>query len=378
MALIKAHTDLNLDNAVTTSMDTAVDDYSVDRETTDAAQTNEYKWVNSDWSKQYGYYKNIPELQKAINVLASWSVSKGYESDARTKVILEHITGWGEDTFESLIWNMLVTKKIGGDSFAEVIRDEKTGILINLKPLDPSTIGIVTNKKGKIIRYEQLSKVGKKTMVDHKFEPKQILHLCNERIADNIHGTSVIDACEWTILARNEVMADWKRVLHRNVVPFRILEVDTEDATKLAKVKADYQEVINKGEVAVVPKGNIEVKDSTANLQDPLSWIRYLEDFFYHTVGVPKVMLGGSSDFTESSAKISFLTFSQTYEKEQKELEKDIWNQLFLRITFVKPASLQHEMLSDTQKDGKMQQTGFQPNDVPTQEGVENGNEIPA
>ena len=58
----------------------------------------------------------------------------------------EDIRGWGEDTFMSILWNMLVIKKIGGDAFAEIIRDEETGRILNIKPLDPSVITIVVDK----------------------------------------------------------------------------------------------------------------------------------------------------------------------------------------------------------------------------------------
>ena len=47
-----------------------------------------------------------------------------------------------------------------------------------------------------------------------KFEPEEIFHLSRERIADEIHGISVIDSVRDIIDARNEVMSDWKRVMH--------------------------------------------------------------------------------------------------------------------------------------------------------------------
>ena len=359
------HSTLSVGSTTTSDLNSELKDYSVSPQSTDAiSESNETRWVNDNWSKQYGYYSTIPELQKAINALATWTLGKGYTTDARTKVLLDNITGWGEDTFNSIMWNLFVTKKISGDAFAEIIRDPDTGILVNLKPLDPGSIGIVVDKKGMIKRYEQLTKTGKKTLITATFRPDQILHLCNERIADNIHGTSVIDACEWVILARNEAMDDWKKVLHRNVVPLRIIEVDSDDTAKLASLKTQYQTAIKNGEVLIIPKGNVEIKDSTAVMQDSLSWIRYQEDFFYQAVGVPKVILGGGSDFTESASKISYLTFSQVYEKEQREFEADLWNQAYLKISLGKPASLQNEMLSDDSKDGRSKEMGFQPSDL--------------
>ncbi len=322
-------------------------------QTTDGvSDQKETKWINSKYSQQLGYYKTIPELQKSINALATWTVGKGFTSDNKTTVLLDNIRGWGEDTFLSIMTNMLITKKIAGDAFAEIIRNQKTGTLLNLKPIDPGTIKIVVNRQGVINKYEQIAKVGKrKGKVVNKFKTQEIFHISNDRTADEIHGTSVIDACEWTILARNEAMADWKRVLHRNVVPVRIIEVDSDNPDKIIKLKKQYEEVIAKGEVIIIPKGTVEIKDSAPVLQDSLATIKYYENFFYQAVGIPKIILGGSQEFTEASSKIGYLTFEQIYAREQTELEADLWNQIAIKVKFVKPASLKNELLSDEKKD---------------------------
>jgi len=357
----EVHTNFRAESTTTSNMDANVTNYSVDTKATDAATgQDETEWVNTKASQYLGYYKTIPELKKSIDALAIWTVGRGITADPRTETILENITGWGEDTFNSICFNLFITKKIYGDAFAEIIRDEETQTLINLKPLDPGSIKIIVDSKGMIKRYEQFSKNPKNKGII-KFEPKDMLHLCNERVADEIHGTSIIEACEWTILARNEAMSDWKKVLHRNIVPARIIEVDSDDPVKLASVKAQYEAAINKGEVIVVPKGSVMVNDSSGVLQDSLATIKYYENFFYQAVGVPKIIMGGSEEFTESSSKIAYLTFAQIYKKEQTEFEADFWNQVYLRIEFDQPISLQNEMLSDNSKDG---QTIAQPNDM--------------
>jgi hypothetical protein len=354
---------LKIGSASTSDMTHNVTDYSVDTKNTDGATgQDETTWQNPKWSQYYGYYTTIPELKKAIDALATWTLGKGYTSDSLTQVQLESIKGWGEDTFESICWNLFVTKKINGDAFAEVIRDPETDEIINLKPLDPGSIKIVADKKGIIKRYEQTNKLNKGVI---KFQPDEILHLCNERVADNIHGESIISACEWTILARNEAMTDWKTVLHRNIHPLKIWHLDTDDATLIAAFKTKVETCVNDKENIFIPKGNVEVEIPATVLQEPTGWIKYLENFFYQAVGVPKIILGGSEEFTESSSKIAYLTFMQIYLKEQREFESDLWNQLQIKITFNKPASLQNELLTDESKDGES--TGgmnFQPDET--------------
>lgn len=346
--------------SVISDMSNRVDDYSVDTQETDGVMDQkETYWVNDRWGQQLAYWKTKPELNRAITSLAIWTAGKGFTTNTATEALLDGITGWGEDTFTSIMINMLKVKKIGGDAYAEIIRNPKTGTWINLKPLDPGSMRIVVNPKGIIIRYEQISKIKDKEPV--KFNPRDILHLCNDRIADEIHGTSIADLCEEVILARNEMMADRRKVLHRNVVPFRIIEVDSDNTVKLAKLKKDYEDAINKGEVIIVPKGNVGVKDSNPVIIDSLQDIRYLENVFYQSVGVPRV-IATSEEYTESGAKVGFLTFEPVYTNEQTQLEGDLLNQLAIRIKFNRPPSLGGALQRDEAKDtGQM---GFQPNDT--------------
>lgn len=348
--------ELDVGQTTVTDMTGGVKDYSVDTRTTDAAMDQkETYWDNSKASQYLGYYKEIPELKKAIDALAMWTSGKGWTSNTSNTPILEQMDGWGEDTFESICNNLIICKKIYGDAFAEIIRNPKTGTLLNIKVINPADITIVANKKGRIKRYEIKGK-------NKIFQPDQILHLCNSRVADEIHGVSEIEAVEKVILMRNEAMEDYRRILHRSTV--RIMEVDEDNPTKLTAIKTQYKDAINKGELMLIPKGaSTPPIDLTPPAGDTfLSWIKYHENFFYIALGIPKVVLGGSEEFTEASAKIGYLTFEQVYSKEQRELEADLWNQVAVKVTFSKPASLKSEMLSS--EDKTKEQVGFQPNDT--------------
>lgn len=204
-------------------------------------------WEFTNATKNFGYYKTIPEFKQALNALATWTTGKGWEANPRTKVILDHLTGWGEDTFQSIMWNMIVVKKLVGDSFAEIIK--KDGVLINLKPISPERVRLILDKKGRIERYEVRDGSGEYTKVN----TRDMLHLCNDGIADEIHGTSVLDACQWVIDARNEALTDARLVYHRNVFPLQIIEYDGENTTKRDALLTQYADAIKTGKALVVP-----------------------------------------------------------------------------------------------------------------------------
>ena len=342
-----------------TTTPTVITDYSIDSVSPDSpGAQQETIWPIKDFSKWFGNYTSISKIKKAIDAYSTWILGKGWEADSRVTVILEGITGWGEDTFDSIMWNALVIKKVGGDSFTEIIRDEE-GEVINLKPLNPEFVSIHVSKKGIITKYSLSSSDRNKAV--QVFKPNDILHLCNGRVTDEIHGRSDIEAVEWIVTAQEEAMRDYKKQLHRNGVA-RVIEVDSDDTAKINSLKAQWKEAIENGDVLIIPKGVAEAKDFGGNITDPIPWIKYLDNLFYMSIGVPRVILGGSEEFTEASSKIGYLTFEQIYLSEQKQLEADLWNQLAIRVKFNKPASLKNEMLSSEEKNTG--QVGFQPTDT--------------
>jgi len=363
---------LDLDSASISNMTGVVEDFSVTPMHTDAATgSKETEYVHTQWATYFGYYNTIPELKKAIDMKAVWTIGKGFKADPLATTILDNISGWGVDTFNSILKNMIITYQIVGDAFCEIIRDDETGELINLKPLDPSTIKIVANDKGIIQKYVQVSK-NKGLKTDMEFKPNQIFHLSKDRVADQIHGTGVVQAVEEYLKAFQESFKDTKLVQHRFSKPMHKFILDTDDETKIDALKSKFDNATNKGENIYIPKGAVEQEliavpdNATLNT---ISWRNHVKDQFYQAVGIPQIILGNSGEFTESTAKIAYLAFEQSVEDSQMDIESQVWQQLQLRIELSFPASLRNELLTDEAKDdssgGMMTgQINFQPNET--------------
>ena len=348
--------DTDIGSADTSDLANAQTDFSVDATSTDAAgDQKETTWVNEKWGQQLGYYKKIPELRAAIDAKARWTIGKGFLAEETTEMLLMSIKGFGKDSFNSILENAIRTCQIGGDSFCEVVRDKKDQVIVNLKPLDPSVIRIVANKKGIIIRYEQISKHSQPTK---KFKPEEILHLSRNRVADEIHGVSLIDAVEEIILMRNEAMADMKKLMHRHVQPIIKYQLGTDDLNEIAAFKVKADKASADGENLYIPKGAVDADylSIAANATlNPLPWIQLLNKYFFQAAGVPHIIVGGSEELTEATAKIAYLAFEQTVEEDQLYIQEQVLSQLNLEIELEFPASLENELLSDKSKSETMQ-----------------------
>ena len=341
--------DLMLGNTTTTDFQNVQDfNYKVPEKNTEGNYaTEENEWTNQNAAKYYGFYYDVGEYRSAINAYATWVIGQGYDcSSSRRETILNDIQGWGEDTFQSILWNMIVVKKFSGDSYAEVMRNDDA-TLINLKVLDPRRMKHITNKKGMIKGYKYTQADGEVK----DFKPYQILHFCNDRILDEPHGTAVTSAVEWVCEALKEAYIDWRRIMHKSSL--LIFYVDEQDKVRQNTLKAEMATGIKNGDVLILTCKPEEARLEPVQAPPAQAWLIYvnnLEDKFYKQLGVPKVVLGGTSENTEASAKVGVISYEPIWVREITEIEKDLWNQLGIKIKIRKQPSLMENMQADEAK----------------------------
>jgi len=339
-------------SAVASGLDSAIDNYSTDQASTDGTNAGaETRYQNPNWALQLGQYKKHPEITKVIDAMGIWVIGKGYKADQQTTFICDSMKGWGKDSFNGILKNQQAVADIGGDSFAHIIRDDE-GNLINLKPLDPSTIVTIISPQGLIKGYEQTSKTKKPAK---KFKTEEIFHLSRNRIADEVHGQSLVTILTWLLEAKHEAMTDYRIVNHWNVKPRWKHRLKTDDTTEIAAYKVKQDAAKAAGEDIYEPYDVAESEliavppNATMN---PMTWIQYLDSQFYEQSGVPRIIVGGSSEFVEKATAVVYLAFQQTVEAKQLYMEEQVGMQLGLEINLEFPASLENELLSDKKKDG--------------------------
>jgi hypothetical protein len=307
---------------------------------TDGATGNE-SYFTVEFDKWNGYYEEVAIFGALVDILAGWTVGKGFKGDEKEIKKIKDITGWGKDDINSIFENLLRTALICGDSFAEIVRD-KAGRITNLKPLNSGKIKIVANEFGILDRYEQ--NIGGKTQT---FTPKQIFHLCWNRLSDEIHGKSLAKRAEPIIKQIKQLQEDLGIRFHKIVKPQRIYEANTDDNATLTSIEAKLNNAIYKGcEITVVPKDSIKAQDGATipSATDAIEYMNTLIRNFVSACNCPEVIIGWSEGTTDASAKIVYLSFQQPTERKQKFMEEQIRLQLGVEINFEFPASLEPVM----------------------------------
>lgn len=360
---------LDINRAVSSDMTNKVDDVEIPTMTTDGiSDQKETRYSNPNWTKYWGIFNASTDVQSGLIMKGVWDTGRGYTTDNATQPILDKITGWGKETFEDILFNMDITKNIGGDSYAEVVRNDK-GTLVNLKCLDPQSITHVVNGKGIIIYYEQTSKKSflkffKKKVV-RKIPLNEMFHLTCNRIADQIHGISKIAGVERNVTAQDENFVDTKKLMHHQVRPFIIWKLKTDDPVKIKEIVNKIDKARNLGEDMFIPDDDdaVSFEIVQVNISDAVfKWREDMRNEFYRHFGLPLVVFG-SGGSTESGGKMEMFAHETVFTADQRYIERQIWRQLSLKIKLNSPVGLSQNLLSDEAKD-KAQGLEVQPQDT--------------
>ncbi len=327
-----------------------------------ASDAEETSWDNPNWKTYNGYYRqNQGGTKAAITQYAVWIAGRGFETDEATQKRLDKIRGNGTDTFKGIIKNALRVKKVGGDSFAEVITSnnkppEANGRnLINVKPMDAGSTSIIANTAGITIGYEQKDQDGK--TIGERLEPWQVFHLSNDREGSEIHGISVYEGSTELLDKIQQLDNDMTVVFHRYVMPFLIFKAKTDKEAELVKLTQSLTTGLNKGKGLVIPDKSLDTSDfkipqfSTLN---PLDWRKEWKGEAIKDLGMPELHLGSADSTNEASSKMVAFTFEQPVADEQEELEQQIFQQLNIKLKLTSPLSIDDSVSEDEEKDGNL------------------------
>jgi len=310
----------------------------------------------AEFLKWKRYYNKIAELRAVIDSKAMWTVGNGFTASGSVSKILKRFTGNGKQTFNLILNNLVRTYTVGGDAYAEIVRN-KSGRVINLKPLAPETIKVIATKKGIITRYEQWDDTSSKKP-SATWKPEEMFHLMWQNLDGEIHGRGTVEQCKDIIDARNESFRDMRTVFHRYVKPLLVISVDSDDTTELTAFKQKMDKAVKLGENMIIPRDVVDNIERVAIPQfatlDPLPWIQMLMQQFLIAEGVPEVIMGMGKDTTEASSKILYLAFQQMVEFNQQFLEENIESQLGLKIELEFPRDIIGNLLTDESKDSSL------------------------
>lgn len=333
--------------------------------------------INSRWQTDWNLFMGSPKLYSAILMKAIWTVGKGYTADVRTMEQTKIVDGNGKETFKDILFSMVVTKQVFGDSYAEIIwnDEKKRDWPINLRILDASRVRKVFDRDGRIKAYDLLKPskglIGKIKdalkggVAFERFEREDIFHLTHNRFAASMHGRSVPQQVEKIVLADEENFRVMQKLTRFQAVPFIIFKVKENDQTTIDTFKSNIKDARDNGEDMIIPDDKnilswevVQVSPS-AILMD---WRTNVNSELYRAVGMPLILFG-SAGSTETGGKVEYLGHETVFENDQGYIEEQVETQLHWEIDLYSPTSLLENLKADENKDSQNALT-FQPQDA--------------
>ncbi len=356
---------MNVKNTTTQALDQSLKIQTTSAQDVDRTSAgNNEPWNNPNWETYNGYYKGHISASAVIDKLKMWTVGKGFKADKKTTKILSKIIGWGKESFNGVMKNQTGIEHINGDSYAEIItpmgkdgkpvpiKDDGSN-LINLKPLNPGSMKHIVNPQGILDGYKQVLVDG--TEQDLRLD--QVFHLCQNRTADEVHGTGDIERLIKFLDKIKQLDEDMAVMFHRFVVPLVIWRLNTDDATAMTAFKVQSKQARNGGDDMVIPDTAVDWKllepgVGVGKVVDPMTWRNKWVEEVIKGGGVPALIMAIEAGTTEASSKMVYLAWQQVIEDSQLQLEEQVLAQLHLTIKYEFPARIEENLGEDEGKDG--------------------------
>jgi hypothetical protein len=260
-----------------------------------------------DLPKYKDLYNFTPYIKAAIDVTINLAISNGFELDGGDDAVREWLTDWLDEqnilhTLRIVATDMLVF----GNAFIEICRDEKTGEVTWLKPLDPVHMRVRRNEYGDIFGYIQLL-----TFPPVVFEAQDMVHFrwgAKSWWYEFSYGTSLLRPLLKIQALIDQFEDDMGIIMHVYTKPMLVVKAGTPEKPlgddKVTELMLAFQnrkaatDVFVRGDVAV---DQLQSMTKDVNVQ---FWLDYLYKQREAVLGVPKIFLGESQGTNRATAEV--------------------------------------------------------------------------
>ena len=260
-----------------------------------------------DLPKYKDLYTFTPYIKAAIDVTVNLAISNGFVLDGGKDAVREWLTDWLDEQ------NILHTLRVAaadmlvfGNAYLEICRDEDTGAVAWLKPLDPVYMRPRRDAYGEVFGYIQLL-----TMPPVVFTAQDMIPLrwgAKSWWYEFSYGTSLLRPLLKIQALINQFENDMAAICHTYTKPMLVVKAGTpqnpfSDA-QLQSLKEAFQ--TRRPGTDVFIRGDVEaqaIQSMTKEINVEF-WLNYLYKEREAVLGVPKIFLGESEGANRATADV--------------------------------------------------------------------------
>lgn len=336
---------VNISNATTTDFTNKVPDFIVQSMSLDVANADGSEtFVYFDKAAEnFGYQYNHPQVDSPLTSVCTWAFKQGWTTeDPAQEVILKKIDGNGKETFDHIVWNQANVAVGHGDSFSEIIRNDK-GTLVNIINISPERVKVVFVGQ-RIKRYEIWN--GKKWVVK---KTQDIWHSQQKKLGDSMTGRGNIQINKKVNDAMIEAFEDERVIKHRDKA-LGVVYYKTNNQGKISYANSQIEKAVKSGEMVGLPEDTAKIEPyPSRSSEDRQNWLQYVEGLGYQTGGTPRSIVT-SDGASEVGGINGHLIFEPIYGALQLQIENELFQQLAIKIKFTRPPSLAPKTQENAEK----------------------------
>jgi hypothetical protein len=252
-------------------------------------------------------YTFKPYIKACVDVRVNMAVAQGFELEGGEDQVREWLMDWLDernilDTLRIIGTDMLVF----GNAYFEICRDEQTGEVAWLKPLDPVHMRVRRDAYGNVFGYIQLL-----TFPPVAFVADDIVHFCFGAKSwwyESCYGTSLLRPLLKVQALIDQLEDDMSLIMHIYTKPMLVVKAGTPERPfsdpQLQSLMEAFRD--RKPATDVFVRGDVEVTvvqsmTKEVNIQ---WWFDHLKIQRAAVLGVPKIFLGESERTNRATADI--------------------------------------------------------------------------
>jgi len=260
-----------------------------------------------DLPKYKDLYAFTPYIKASIDVTVNLAVSNGFELQGGDDAVREWLTDWLDEqnilqTLRVIATDMLVF----GSGYMEVCRNEDTGKIVQLKPLDPVHIRVRRDAYGNVFGYIQLL-----TMPPVVFAADDIVHFkwgAKSWWYEFSYGTSLLRPLLLIQSLIDQLQNDLAVIVHTYAKPMLVIKAGTPERpfsdAQLSQLVSAFRDRQPATDVFVRGDVTVDVVQSLTKDVNVQFWLDYLLRQREAVLGVPKIFLGESEGTNRATAEV--------------------------------------------------------------------------
>jgi hypothetical protein len=288
-----------------------------------------------DLPKYKDLYAFTPYIKASVDVTVNLAVSNGFELQGGDDAVREWLTDWLDEqnilqTLRVIATDMLVF----GSGYMEVCRNEDTGKIVQLKPLDPAHIRVRRDAYGNVFGYIQLL-----TMPPVIFTADDIIHFrwgAKSWWYEYSYGTSLLRPLLLIQSLIDQLQNDLSVIIHTYTKPMLVIKAGTPERpfsdTQLSQLVDAFRNRQPATDIFVRGDVTVDVVQSLTKDVNVQFWLDYLLRQREAVLGVPKIFLGESEGANRATAEIVMQEYVTRLRMMQEiigdMLETDLFKQL--------------------------------------------------